>query len=109
MKRMLGRLAAVVVLLTALVGLTPTSASAGGVYCYAPTTYGILGGAGGGCDGYGGGGHDRLVVYCTGMRGSALYISGPWMHRYQSWYYRVWCPGGYGYWARSAWYEHVAW
>jgi hypothetical protein len=76
--------------------------------CYTPSVY-TIGGAGGGCDGFGGGGHDRLVVQCNGARGNILYVAGSWMHRAQSWYYRVWCPGGYGYRAKAAWYEHVGW
>lgn len=77
--------------------------------CRVTDVIGVLGTAAGGCDGYGGPGHDRLVVQCRGYRGTIINMPGRWMHRYQSWWYRVYCPGGYGYRASSAWIEHVNW
>jgi hypothetical protein len=108
MKRMRNILVAGVLGLGLLGGVSATAQAAPAPYCFAPSVY-TIGGAGGGCDGYGGAGHDRLVVQCNGLRGNIVYVAGSWMHRYQSWYYRVWCPGGYGYRAVGAWYDHVSW
>jgi hypothetical protein len=66
----------------------------------------ILAVGSGGCDGYGGPGQDRMVVQCNGYRGTVVYMYGAWMNRGQSWQYNVWCPGGYGYQAVAAWFQH---
>jgi hypothetical protein len=66
----------------------------------------VLGVGSGGCDGYGGPGQDRMVVQCNGYRGTVVYMYGAWMNRWQSWQYNVWCPGGYGYHAAAAWFQH---
>lgn len=94
-----------VVLAIAGVGVTQAPAQAQGiaVKCYAPNLYNA---GAGGCDGYSAPGYDRLVVRCQGHRGVVSIMRGSWHHRYQSWWRTVWCPGGYGYRATSAWYEH---
>jgi hypothetical protein len=88
---------------------TPKAVAAPPPTCRVTALASILAVAQGGCDGYGGYGADRLVVQCNGSRGVIIYVSGAWMNRWQSWWYSVWCPGGYGYRATSAWFEHRNW
>ncbi|CAL8977531.1 hypothetical protein PROP_02220 [Propionicimonas sp. T2.31MG-18] len=107
-KKNLLRIAAAVVLASGSALVAVPQADAATTCRY--TNYWLVGGASGGCSNSAPfrAGHDRMVIQCSGLRGSVLYITGPWRARYYDWAYSLWCPGGYGYRTSAVWFDHTS-